>query len=95
MWKRKGPAASDASAPTESSSSDEFEYNPVATDLLDSNVSKEEVTRRAAQLAEDVGLAGHEETITRGAHLAYDPRAFYREDASDDEKRVGPSIYLP
>lgn len=67
---------------------DDCDYNPGATDLLNGEVSKDEVTRRATQLASDVGLNEHIETFKRGAHLAHDPRYFYMSDASQDEKEV-------
>ena len=64
------------------------EYHPVATGLMDSDVSKEEITRRATQLASDAGADEQLETFMRGAQLAHNPLGFYGSDASPDEKAV-------
>ena len=55
--------------------------------LLDLNTTKTEVLRRATHLAQEVGQE-HSDTIVRGAHFAYDPQGFYRNEASSDEKKV-------
>lgn len=71
---------------------DAFEYNVGRSDLLPSNASKDDITRRASQLADDVDMSEHHEAIVRGAHLAYDPGVFYQEDASEEERRVGTKL---
>lgn len=64
------------------------EYDPGSTGLVTDAVDKDDHLARASRLADLAQLDQDSEMITRGALLAYDPKEFYRSDATAEEREV-------